>query len=255
MLTTHYVPGAPNWIDLGSPAVDDSVAFYRGLFGWEFRSAGPGAGGYGFFQLGGRTVAAAGPLTGEGASPAWTVYFQTADADATAKAVEQAGGTVRFPPSDVFDKGRMAGFSDPGGAEFAVWQPAATRGLDLVTETGSLAWTELYVAVPDAVRAFYRTVLDWRITDMPFGDATYVMACTGDDPDTSMAGIMPLQEGDRPHWLAYFEVADCDGVAARARELGGGVVMPGTDAEGVGRFAVLTDPHGARFAVITSVAA
>src|SRR5689334_8936739 len=66
MLTTDFVPGAPDWLDLGSADVEASSAFYGGLFGWTFRSAGPDAGGYGFFQLDGRTVAAAGPLMGEG---------------------------------------------------------------------------------------------------------------------------------------------------------------------------------------------
>jgi predicted enzyme related to lactoylglutathione lyase len=35
-------------------------------------------------------------------------------------------------------------------------------------------------------------------------------------------------------------------------ESGGKVTMPATTMEGVGRMAQLTDPHGARFAIITS---
>lgn len=42
-------------------------------------------------------------------------------------------------------------------------------------------------------------------------------------------------------------------MVAKARELGGGVRMPATDAAGVGRMAKLVDPYGARFAVIKSV--
>ena len=60
MLTTRYVPGAPNWIDLGTPDTEIATAFYGPLFGWHFQSARPQAGGYGFFQLDGRTVAAVG---------------------------------------------------------------------------------------------------------------------------------------------------------------------------------------------------
>ena len=89
MLTTNYVPGAPVWLDLGTTDVEAAASFYGALFGWEFRSAGPEAGGYGMFTLAGKTVAAVGPLTEQGASPAWTTYFHTFDADATAKAVEQ----------------------------------------------------------------------------------------------------------------------------------------------------------------------
>jgi predicted enzyme related to lactoylglutathione lyase len=54
------------------------------------------------------------------------------------------------------------------------------------------------------------------------------------------------------YWLPYFEVTDADAVAARTRELGGTVRVPATDIEGVGRFAKLADPSGARFAVIRS---
>ncbi|WP_440105848.1 VOC family protein [Streptosporangium sp. H16] len=253
MLTTRYVPGAPNWIDLGTPDTEAAVAFYSSLFGWHFQEAGPQAGGYGFFQLDGKTVAAVGPLTQEGAVPAWTPYFHTSDADATAKAVEQAGGTVRVAPDDVFTKGRMAGFTDPGGAGFAVWQPGTIQGLDLVTENGSLAWLELYVPGTEAVRPFYQAVFDWKVQDITFGDMPYLLLSTSGDDSQDLGGVMSLQEGERPHWLAYFEVADCDASVVRARELGGDLVAPAADIEGVGRFAVLSDPHGARFAVITSV--
>ena len=154
---------SPVWLDLGTPDVDASAAFYGALFGWEFQSTGPEGGGYGMFTLGGKTVAAAGPLTEEGASPAWTLDFHTFDADATAKAVEQADGTVRFGPFDVFDQGRMAGFSDPTGPQFAVWQPGETKGLDAVNDPNTLCWSELYTTDPAAAKAFYQSVFDWAL--------------------------------------------------------------------------------------------
>ncbi|GAA1516342.1 VOC family protein [Sphaerisporangium rubeum] len=251
MLTTDFVPGAPNWIDLSTTDVDGAAAFYRSLLGWEFRSAGPEAGGYGFLQLDGRTVAALGPAD-DGQAPVWTIYFMTPDAEATGKAVEQAGGTLRVPAFDVPGAGRMAACTDTGGAAFSVWQPGGVAGLDLVTVPGSLAWAELYVPVPDDVRSFYRDALGWTFDDMPFGEMTYIVASTADAQHPGLGGIMPLQPGDTPHWLPYFEVSDCDATLARAERLGGRVLSPVMGADGVGRFAELTDPHGARFAVITS---
>src|ERR1044072_8070565 len=62
MLTTDFVPGAPNWLDLGAPDTEAARAFYGGLLGWSFESAGPEAGGYGFFTHGRETVAALRPL-------------------------------------------------------------------------------------------------------------------------------------------------------------------------------------------------
>src|SRR5215471_16526249 len=94
MLSTNFVDGAPVWVDLGTPDVARAAEFYGSVFGWEFESAGPEAGGYGMFTKDGKTVAAAGPLTEQGAAPSWTLYFRTSDADAVAKAVSAAGGTV-----------------------------------------------------------------------------------------------------------------------------------------------------------------
>lgn len=127
MLSTHFVTGAPSWLDLGSTDTAAAADFYAAVFGWRFDSAGPEAGGYGFFRKDGRTVAAVGPLTEEGASPAWTVYFQTPDADATAKAVEQGGGTVRVEPFDVMDAGRMSCLTDPGVPTSPSGSPLVSR--------------------------------------------------------------------------------------------------------------------------------
>jgi predicted enzyme related to lactoylglutathione lyase len=263
MLTNDYVPGAPNWIDLGSRDTEAAAAFYEALFGWEFQPAGPDAGGYGMFRLAGQTVAALGPLQDADAQPAWTVYFESADADATSKAVEQAGGSVRFPPMDIFDQGRLAGYTDPGGAEFAVWQPGTNKGLDRVGP-GALNWTELYTTDAEQAKTFYGTVFGWDYEEMPLPDdgsgsgGTYVIASrSGGGQEGSHAGIMQLGADMLPdgtgYWQPYFSVADTDAVVAKATESGGSVLMAGTDIEGVGRVALLKDPEGAFFALLNPV--
>ncbi|GHD99353.1 VOC family protein [Streptomyces alanosinicus] len=262
MLTSTQVPGGLNWLDLGTPDVDAAVAFYSGVFGWEFASAGPEAGGYGFLRQDGRMVAAVGPLTEEGASSAWTVYFRSVDADATAKAVEQAGGSVRVPPTDVLTSGRTAGFTDPTGAEFAVWQPRDTDGLELVNDPGSVSWIELYTTDAAAAKDFYGSVLSWETRDKPMGEGVVytVAAPAGGGEQTMHGGIMQLAQenldaGSTSEWHPYFEVTDCDATLARAAELGATVIIPAMDGEGVGRFAMLLDPFGAPFAIITSATA
>ncbi|MFI1393439.1 VOC family protein [Streptomyces sp. NPDC020681] len=261
MLTTTYVPGAPNWLDLGTPDIPAAAAFYKDVFGWEVHSMGPEAGGYGFFQLDGKTVAAVGPLTEEGATSAWTPYFQTADADATAKAVEQAGGTVRMAPDDVFTAGRMAAFTDPTGAEFAVWQPGENTGLEAVTDVNSLSWTELYTTDAAAAKDFYRTVFSWDYEDMDMGGTAYtVVSPAGGGQDASQGGIMQLAQehlaaGSRSEWHPYIEVADVDATFAKATERGATTFIPPMDVEGVGRMAMVADPFGAPLAVIRGVEA
>ncbi|MGR4881035.1 VOC family protein [Streptomyces sp. LARHCF249] len=261
MLTTDYENGSPNWVDLGTPDIGAAAAFYRGLFGWDFRAGGEEAGGYGMFRLGDKTVAGGMAVPADQGPAAWQVYFQTADADATAAAVTHAGGTVRFQPADVMDSGRMAVFADPEGVGFGVWQPGSNTGLGAVTEVGSLCWTELYTGDIDAAAEFYHAVLGWQIGGVPFDGGTYTtVRPAGTTEEAAVGGLVPLatdpvEDAGRPYWTPYFEVADCDATAAKAEETGGKVRMTPVSLEGVGRMAKLADPSGARFAVIASVPA
>ncbi|MER7410551.1 VOC family protein [Streptomyces cacaoi] len=258
MLTTDYVPGTPNWLDLGAPDIDAAVDFYTGVFGWTFQSAGPEAGGYGFFQLDGRDVAAAGPLMDEGAEPSWTLYFHTDDADATAEDVERNGGTLRAGPMDVFSAGRLAQFTDPTGADFAVWQPGDVAGLDVVMDEHTLCWAELYTTDAERAKEFYSAVLSWSYESMSAGEMTYHVASApggGTEEDSSHGGIMQLPRenlaaGSSSEWHPYFAVTDCDAVHDTATRSGARSLMPPTDVPAVGRLAMLNDPFGATFALI-----
>ncbi|BBC31422.1 Hydroxylase [Streptomyces graminofaciens] len=258
MLTTRYVTGSPVWVDLGTPDMDGASAFYRDLLGWEFRSGGPEMGGYGFFQLDGRTAAAGMQNPPEQGPPSWNVYFQTPDADATAKAAEQAHGSVLMQPMDVMDQGRMAILGDRAGAPFGIWQPAANKGLGVVQEPGSLCWLELYTPDLPAAAGFYNAVFGWETSAIDFEGSSYTCVNpAGTEPEAMFGGIVPLSDDPTeaesgPYWLPYFEVADTDVVVSKALERDGKVRMPATDLEGVGRIAKLADPYGARFAVIKS---
>ncbi|MFH8973655.1 VOC family protein [Streptomyces sp. NPDC017890] len=255
MLTTRFVTGAPNWIDVGAPDIDGATSFYGGLLGWRFRSAGPKAGGYGFFELDGRIVAGGMRTAPEQGPPSWTVYFQAPDAQAAAKASEQARGGVLMRPTDVLGQGTVAILTDRAGVPFGVRQPERLGGLTVAGETGALCWVELYTADIAAAAAYYDAVLGLETSAVPFpGAGTYTCVNpSGEGEESMFGGVVPL--ADDPvetdaHWLPYFAVDDTDAVVARASELGGTVRMPATDVEGVGRLARLADPYGARFAVL-----
>lgn len=257
MLTTRYVTGSPNWIDLSTPDIEAAAEFYAGLFGWDFIPGGPEIGGYGMFQSGGETVAGGMNVPLETAPTAFTVYFQSPDANATAATVRANGGSVLAEPSDVMDLGRSAYFRDPNGVVFAIWQPGSNRGLDMVTEPGGLSWLELYTPDVDVARAFYKAVFehDFFIAPMPGGGEYTTINPKGTGPDDMFGGIVPLdmdpvERAEGSCWLPYFEVIDVDAVVALAEQLGGKVRSAPVDLEGVGRFAKLADPFGARFAVI-----
>jgi uncharacterized protein len=251
---TAPIPGVPNWVDLGTADLDDAARFYAGLFGWTAHVSADEYGGYLIFNLGGRAVAGAGPLFGEGQPTAWSTYVATDDADATAARVDAVGGKVLVEPFDVVDQGRMAAFLDQAGAPFSVWEPASMRGADVFDEPGALTWNELVTRDVDGSKAFYGAVFGWSARESTMGGTPYVV---WEQTGEAIAGMQPMT-GHRwpddlpPHWMVYFAVADCDEAAARAVALGGRVVQPPTTFP-MGRYAVLDDPEGGRFSVLTSL--
>jgi predicted enzyme related to lactoylglutathione lyase len=250
---TSYEPGVPSWVDLASPDPEASATFYSGLFGWEVQSAGPieESGGYGMFTLRGKQVAGVGPIMQEGQPPAWSVYVATEDADAVAARVSEAGGNVLFGPTDVMDAGRLAVFAHPAGGTIGTWQAGNHTGAAIVNEPGALNWNELQTRDIEGAKAFYAAVFGWQPDDQEFGGMTYTMFNVGDVP---VAGAMltPSQVPDEvpAFWLSYFTVEDCDASMAKVRELGGNVFGAAHELAGVGRFAVVADPHGATFGII-----
>jgi uncharacterized protein len=245
-------PGTPTWVDLGSPNVDASRQFYAQLFGWTADvSDDPQFGGYTTFKKDGKAVAGAGPLSDDGQTPAWSTYLATDNADAVAAKVEENGGTVVIQPMDVGEQGRMAAFTDPDSAPFAVWQAGKNPGAQLNNAPGSLSWNELTTRDPAGAKRFYGAVFGWDAADSPDGDNKYTMWRLGGRP---IGGLIPMTReafpaDSLPLWMVYFAVEDCDATAARAAELGGRVAVAPMD-NPQGRFAVLTDPQGAVFSVI-----
>jgi uncharacterized protein len=261
MITTDFVHGSPCWLDLGAPDIDAATAFYRAVFGWEYQSFGPDAGGYGAFRKDGQAVGAIGPLSEEGARSAWMVYFRTDDAAATARAAEQAGGTVRVAPSAMGEWGSMAQLSDPQGGQFAVWQQGSEgSGLELTDASGSLGWVELYTTDSAAAKEFYDGLFGWQYQDMPMpGDATMtytLITPAGQQEERMHGGLVQMpadqlpQTDGRAYWHPVFGTDDCDATVARVQDNGGGLLMGPENGEGVGRLAVCTDPAGAEFVVL-----
>jgi uncharacterized protein len=248
-------PAKPIWVDLATKDPQQATDFYSQLFGWEADfDLGQDAGGYGMLKLGGKDVAGIGPLQSDGQPTAWSVYIGTDDADAVAEKVKAAGGNVIAPPFDVFDAGRMAVFQDNLGAFFSVWQPKQMAGAQVTGQPGSLGWAELDARGVAGSRPFYQQVFGWTVKESEAPAEGMPPYIEWQADGESIAGAMempPMVPEQVPNfWLAYFSVADVDATAAKAKELGGQVSMPPMDYPG-GRFAVLQDPQGATFAVMT----
>jgi predicted enzyme related to lactoylglutathione lyase len=249
---TSYEPGVPCWVDLSTTDLPGAVSFYSRLFGWDAEDMGEQAGHYSMLRLRDLDAAAAAPqMPGqEGRPPAWNVYVAVSDADATATAIESAGGRVLMPPMDVFTSGRMAVAMDPQGAAFSIWQAMDHIGSRIVNEPGSLTWVELATRDVEAAFAFYSAVFGWGRNDTETAGMRYTELQVGGRSVAGMLGMTDQWPADvPPHWMPYFAVADTDATAGLAQELGGKVTVPPTDIP-PGRFALLNDPQGGFFSVI-----
>lgn len=270
-----YPPGVPCWVDTLQPDPEAALAFYGGLFGWEFQEATPPGAPQQYFiaKLRGADVAGVGsqPDAMPG-TPVWSTYMGVESADQAAVKVAGEGGTVVMGPVDVGPAGRMGVVADPAGATFCVWQAGDRRGAQLVNEPGSWNFSELNTRDPRGAKAFYGAVFGWETGEsaMEGGDfwrrPGYAEFLERSDPDLrkrhadvgapegfedAVAWLLPMTserfgEDTPSHWSTTFAVDDADAVADRATELGGKVLVAPMDAPWV-RLAVLSDPQGAVF--------
>jgi len=266
-----YIPGVPCWVDTSQPDPEGALAFYRGLFGWEFENVMPeGApGDYFVGRIRGGDVAAVGSVPdGAPPIPTWNTYVWVDSADETAAKARDAGGGVAMEPFDVMDAGRMAVLTDPEGAAFFVWEAKNHRGARIVNEHGSLNFNGLATRDPEGAKAFYGAVFGWTTLALGAG-SMWTLPGYGDHLEEASPGLreqmaaMGAPEGfidvvaalnpiadDEPdtpaHWSVTFAVDDADAAAATASELGGEIVAGPLDAPWT-RMAVIRDPQGATF--------
>jgi uncharacterized protein len=264
----RYIPGVPCWVDTTQPDPEAAVAFYAGLFGWEFEDVMPpdAPGRYFMARLPGGDVAAVASQP-QGSPPAatWNTYVWVQDADETAEKVRAAGGTVLVEPDDAGDSGRFAVFADPDGAAFSVWQAKRHRGAAVVNEHASLNFNDLNAHDLERAAAFYGAVFGWELIDVGGGSA-WALPAYGDFLERRTPGMREnmasmgaparfeevvasantIADDEPARWGVTFGVDDADAIAAKATKLGGSVVVPPFDAPWV-RMTVIADPQGATF--------
>lgn len=259
----EYLTGVPCYVDTGRRDASAAMAFYGGLFGWEFRNAAPDdAPAYYTASLDGHGVAGVGQQPDQTWDPVWNTYVCVDDVDAAVARVAAAGGTTTIPPIAVGDAGRFACFDDPQGASFCVWQPGTLLGSALVNDPGTWVSNDLVTPDPDRAAAFYREVFGWETR--PMGDAQmfvrpgYAEFLSRDNPNLieeydqmgapegfadMVAYLVPAGDGGQAGWGITFSVEDADAAAARTTELGGTVVSGPADAPWV-RTVEIRDPEG-----------
>lgn len=244
-------PGTTSWVDLMTDDTEAARRFYGELFNWTFEVGPPESGHYTMCKLNGRNVAGIGTKPPGVPMPnAWSMYIAVESAEAAAAKIREAGGAVTMGPMDVMGEGRLAIATEPTGATFGVWEPLRHKGMQVVDEPGSFAWTEVATRDLDRAGSFLVKVFGYEMRPLPDPSMKYVTLHVGGE---TAGGAMQMNEQwprEIPaHWMVYFAVANTDATLAKLQSLGGAVMQPAFDTP-YGRMAVVQDPQKATFSVI-----
>lgn len=118
---------------------------------------------------------------------------------------------------------------------------------------GQFCWYELMTTDTSAAESFYSNVVGWKPQRMDNPMTPYTVFNAG---EAGVGGMMPLpkeacENGARPGWIGYIAVDDVDAYAKKVEAEGGSVHRQPCDIPGIGRFAVVADPHAAPFVLFT----
>lgn len=121
------------------------------------------------------------------------------------------------------------------------------------TLQGRWLWYELITPDPASAKAFYEPIVGWQMAPgQGEGDYGFVTA-----PDGNMiGGVVHLTDamaagGARAGWLGYIGVDDVEAAVAAIEAAGGRCTMQPRDVEIAGRIAMVADPGGVPFYVMT----
>ncbi|GAA4078735.1 hypothetical protein HNR30_001501 [Nonomuraea soli] len=241
---TDYPAGMPSWVELATPDPEAARAFYGDLFGWGgYRLSLDSFSDYEIFTLGDVQGPEVGGMLDFSDSPtaSWSAYFRSDELEQTTAGVVRHGGAEVLAPADVANLGRIAICVDPQGADFALWRPYDLKGAGAMNEPSALCHLELLSPDPARSDGFYTAVFGWTTVRLPDGRTTWHHLGTD-------VGDVTAHDGPAT-WRPYFQVADCDAAAARARRLGAADVTPPSGTP-LGRRSIVTDPAGATFAIL-----
>jgi len=250
------------WYELMTPDLDAAKAFYDAVVGWNIEAQSQFPNGYRMIgRSDGGFAGGVLPLNDEmqqhGARPTWLGYLYVDDVDATAAAVERAGGKTFMAPFDIPNIGRVAMVADPSGAPFYIMKPIPPEGqpdaqsdVFSVDQPQRVRWNELSTTDPEGAVDFYRGQFGWgQEGDMDMGEmGKYRFIQNG--PTTIGAIMQKPPQLPVSLWTYYVGVDDIDR-AVGAIKSGDGQVLNGPMEIPGGEFALnAMDPQGAPFGLV-----
>lgn len=244
------LPGKFVWADLVTDDVAAASRFYGQLFGWTFQDVG----GYLIADNDGNPVGGIfqRPRPQDpSALPRWFGYISVANIEHAKKAVIQGGGKVLAEAKKLPKRGEQAVFADAEGALFGVIRSTSGDPEDFLADPGDWIWIQLLSRDGHKAAEFYRAVGGYAIVANAETNrlSDYVLTSEG----YARATVRTIRTDDpkvRPTWLPFVRVKDVNETVAKAKQLGGKVLIEANPDLFGGKVAVLADPTGAAVGVL-----
>lgn len=240
--TGQYTPGRIVWVDLLTPSLEGSKAFYGPLFDWTFQTGADGSSATilrGDIPVGGMIGH---DQEGDDPTAIWLSSLSVENVDkATAGAASALGKTV-VKPQPAPDRGRVSVVVDSENAPIALLRSSTGDPKPRPARVGEILWADFWTNDPTAAARFYHRVAGLDVASVREPDGTRKRVLRRDD--TIVGGLVDLPWKDvEPNWLPYVRVSDVAATARHAASLGGKVLLQGKN---VG---ILQDPQGAAIGI------
>jgi predicted enzyme related to lactoylglutathione lyase len=250
-----HLHGRFAWYELATRDMESAKAFYGDVLGWGTQDVPASGPAYTLFTAGGAAVSGLMELpkeaTASGLRPSWLGYVGVDDVNAAANRIEELGGAVHVPPTEIPNVSRFSIAVDPQMATIALlkWLNGDQQQPAELDAPGRVGWHELLAADWEQAFAFYRELFSWQKAQTDTGAVgTYQLFSAAGETIGGMY-TKPAME-PVPFWLYYFNVGDID-VAMKRVKAGGGTILTGPiEVPGSRWIARCTDPQAAIFALM-----
>lgn len=251
-MRTKFEVGRIVWHDLLTHDVAKAKQFYTNLLGWQYQIEHTTdfvwASGEAEYPLIVANGEAHGGFVepGQAISSHWVAFVMVQDVDAIAAKAKQLGATLDRAPFDVPGVGRSAVIRDPQGAITCPYRPThhfpPPRGLFL--------WDELMTHNLEPEKIFYSELYGWTSRDVEQPGTGIVFNLT--DGNAAAGAIQqPLEVAGSSTWVTYLAIHNIDATITQAKTLGANVYRKEINRLNMGRMALLTDPTGAVFGLLS----
>ena len=236
-------PGTFIGADLITEDAEAASGFYAALFGWDVEKVEDG--GYRINHKG-RLIGSISQIDGsqDVDRSFWLVALAVNDLKQSMRSAGENNATVYEKITKVKDLGRYAVIGDAEKAPVMFIQSGKTP-IGGTEGPGAWVWAELWTDDIEKAATFYADVVGVGHDTTDRGGEDYHLFTSQGKPRAGIVKIPVELERVDPGWAPYVGITDIAATLAKAKKLGGRVILGETEHPAAGSVALILDPVGA----------